>query len=72
MRLRRDDPERDEAVDARMVSVGDEGWAAEPPSCAEPDLGGELVAEEADDTGGGKRSARCESSCGSMSQRTVS
>ena len=47
-----DDAERDEAVDAGVVAVGDQRRAREPPPGAEPNLGGELVADEADHAGG--------------------
>src|SRR5438067_936757 len=44
--------EADEAVDARMVSVGDESRAVQPAPCSEPNLGCDLVADEADQAGG--------------------
>ena len=47
----RDDAERDEAVDAGVVAVGDEGRAREASACAQPDLRGDLVADEADQPG---------------------
>src|SRR5438105_15265491 len=50
----REDSEADEAVDAGMVSVGDEGGTVQPTSGAQATLGGDLVADEADDAGGGQ------------------
>ena len=47
--------EADEAVDAGVVAVGDEGRTRESPPGAQPDLGGDLVADEADDPCGGKQ-----------------
>src|SRR5918999_5975506 len=49
-----DDAERDVAVGAGVVAVGDQGGAGEFAAAAESDLGGELVAEEADQAGGGE------------------
>lgn len=49
-----DDAEADEAVGARVIPVGDEGGAGEAAPGAEPDPGGRLVAEEADDPGQGQ------------------
>jgi hypothetical protein len=49
-----DDGEGDEAVDAGVVSVGDQRGAVEAPTGSEPDLGGDLVADEADDAHQGK------------------
>ena len=49
-----DDAERDEAVDAGVVAVGDQRRAVEPATAAQPHLGGDLVAEEADHAGGGE------------------
>ena len=42
----------DEPVDAGVVSVGDQRGAVESPAGSEPDLGGDLVADEADHAGG--------------------
>ena len=49
-----DDAEGDVAVGAGVVAVGDQGGAGESAAAAESDLGGELVAEEADQAGGGE------------------
>src|SRR5689334_287539 len=46
-----DDAEGDEAVDPSVVSVRDERRAVEPAAAAEPHLGGDLVADEADRSG---------------------
>src|SRR6266487_2979043 len=40
--------EADEAVDAGVLSVGDQGWTAQPSAGAESHLGRDLVADEAD------------------------
>jgi hypothetical protein len=50
----RDDPERDEAVDAGVVSISDQRRAGEAASATQPHPGGEFIANEADDAGGGK------------------
>src|SRR5215211_5663804 len=47
----RDDAERDKPVDAGVVAVSDEGGAREASARAQPDLGCDLVADEADQTG---------------------
>jgi hypothetical protein len=44
----------DEAVDAGVVAVGDEGGAVESFVGASSDLCGDLVSGEPDDTGGGE------------------
>jgi hypothetical protein len=46
-----DDGERDEAVDARVLSVRDHRGAREAATRGEPDVRGQLVADEADQTG---------------------
>jgi len=51
----RDDAERDETVDARVVPVGDERGTCKAPSSAKPDLRCDLVAGEADQAGDGER-----------------
>jgi hypothetical protein len=43
-----EDAEADEAVDAGVFAVGDKRRALEPPAGAQPNLGGDLVADEAD------------------------
>ena len=52
---RGDDTERHEAVDTRVMAVGDQRRTVEPGAGAEPDPRRELVAGEADDSGGGER-----------------
>jgi hypothetical protein len=50
-----DDGEADEPVRAGVVAVGDQGGAVEVAPGTEADLRGDLVADEADDAGGGER-----------------
>ena len=52
---RSDDAERDEAVHARVLAVGDERRALLAVAGAQPYLGCELVAEKADHTCGGEQ-----------------
>src|SRR6266545_5276810 len=49
-----EDAEADEAIDACVVAVGDECGAVETLARPGADAGGNLVAEEADDAGGGE------------------
>src|SRR5262249_11421687 len=46
-----EDAKGDESVHAGMLAVGDEGGALQAVSGADADLGGDLVADEADDPG---------------------
>jgi hypothetical protein len=50
----RDHAETDKRVDASVVAVRDEGGAGQPPSCPQPDAGGHLVPEVADEPGTGQ------------------
>jgi hypothetical protein len=51
----RDDSEGHESVDAGVMAVCGEGGALEPGAAAQPDLGRDLVADEADQSGERKR-----------------
>ena len=47
----RDDAQRNEAVDAGVIAVGDQRRTRQPPARAQPYLRGQLVTDEADDAG---------------------
>ena len=49
-RSARDYSERDESVDACVITVRDQRGAVEAPAAPKPDLSGDLVPDEADDT----------------------